>query len=961
MTAIRNVFGIRPIENKKQHILPLILLGAALLIPSQGKGTTVPVKNDLYRIEVSESGDLTLHRKDAPPRLFQPRFTVLFSSTDPDMALRPADTKGVRYNVPSWQTGKKEQSGGVVQVTDLPVGDGFDPEILGGDTEGRTADVFRAAPLASIAASGVQVADGQITWTFPEHPGFQMAAYLILPAGEADPILTMTLTPRQEGWYSLGYTGAPAVDPERLDEVWQPMIWQQKRFPHRSFLTFSSFCTIPATLAEWDGATVGVVADPAELPFMPLPTRDNPLFGVTVRNLAGLAQPIVFAPVFGGDNSRRRVGEAYSFTLRLVVHPGSLSDTFVYMARRIYDFRDMRSNSFTTLNQTLQNMMEYSLSEYAVFDETLKGFSYQTDVPGSVKNVSSLHPMSLSLVTDDAEFYERRARLLVEFMLSRENNLFTLDPNVKGQGAKTGMNGPCASVAELLALYIISGRNTPVFLELAKQQAEKEEGPTWHNQLMFYRATGDASYLEKAQAGADSYIQEKVETAQTEWEGRGSFFWTSFNADWIALFDLYEETGEKRYLDAAHETALRYIQFVWYAPRVPDEMVTVNEGNQAPVYWYLKSRTKGPMPVPETTVPAWRVSAIGLTPESAGTSHGHRGIFLANPMAYMLRLAGATGDDFLADTARWAAIGRYANFPGYHMNTARTTVYEQADYPMRPFEELSYNSFHFNHVFPQMAFLIDYLVSEAKVRSRGQISFPGLYAKGYAYLQSNIYGYEPGSFYGDDGVWLWMPRDLLRTDNIELNYISGRGNGNLYMAFSNESQEPVTARVNVNSQLVAFEKGREYPVRRIAQNGEEQRSVLVDGGLEVRVAPIGITALIVEGAPTRPRFQNRFGGAEALPAKSFATIDQGGTHGMLLSFGPSLTSAYVYLEATSREIRQAVLQYRIGDRSGEIADDSYPFEFTVPLEPEDTSFAFRILTTNPEGKTERSEEILLEK
>ena len=66
------------------------------------------------------------------------------------------------------------------------------------------------------------------------------------------------------------------------------------------------------------------------------------------------------------------------------------------------------------------------------------------------------------------------------------------------------------------------------------------------------------------------------------------------------------------------------------------------------------------------------------------------------------------------------------------------------DYPLRkgdPYRR--YNQLYLNHVWPHIALLEDYLISEAFTRSGGKINFPSCYAQGYVYLQSKVYGASP--------------------------------------------------------------------------------------------------------------------------------------------------------------------------------------------------------------------------
>lgn len=413
-------------------------------------------------------------------------------------------------------------------------------------------------------------------------------------------------------------------------------------------------------------------------------------------------------------------------------------------------------------------MISYVLGPYSRFLDNEKGCTYSTDVPGAVKNVSSLNPLEIAALNDNRKMLLERALPVYEYVLSREKLLFCADSTQNIQYPSRRMNGPCCPVSELTALSSILKGSAPYLLSFAKKEYGStrtrnldvvEEGCTWKNAMHLYRATGETEYLKKAVAGADRYIRRRIDTPATDFrdpEAGGFFFWTGFAPKWIDLLEMYELTGNKAYLRAAHRGAKLYTQYIWYSPAVPDRNILVNPDGKAPHYQYLKLKGHAQMDAPAERVPAWRLSEIGLTPESSGTSTGHRGIFMANYAAWMLRLAHYTGDEFLARTADHAVIGRYRNFPGYHINTARTTVYEKADYPLREHMELGANSFHYNHIMPHISLLYDFLVTQALYRSDGQVNFPGEFIEGYAYLQSKFYGHLPGTVYGHEAR-LWMP------------------------------------------------------------------------------------------------------------------------------------------------------------------------------------------------------------
>ena len=948
-----------------------LVLQLGCLLAAVTAASASSLQNAGWQVSLTGKGTVLLRRGDLAALRFEPRFMVFSAANDPQFDLRFGEL-GERqmrdkYNVATWvvkPASPAAKSAAGVKSSEH-VADGFDLQVDRAAGSERTFDAFAAAPSLMVVATKGVVEAGRVVWEFAPNPRFELRARLELPADGSAPLLHFAFTPKAKGWFSVAYVGAPAVTPAAMDEMWQPLIWQEKRFPNRPYLTESGRCTIPGTLVTRGGVTWGVLADPEELPFQPMPKLANSRFGVAVRNAAGEAQPTLFAPILGGSGSKMKAGETFVFHCRLHVSKGGTLAAYEQIARGLFGFRDYRQNDgMGSLNRTLDRTVDYAMSKWARFDEDLRGSAYETDVPGSVKNVSALHALGAALVLDDRQYFDHRARPMLEYVLSREKFLFTTDPKVKGQGASPNMTGPCAPVSELTALYEMSGRRSPVLLKLAQDLFgqtrtlnldDPVRGDIWQNALALYRATGDAKWLARAKAGADAYVNRRMATTQSDFSdngSRGMFFWTSYAPNWMELYELFEATGERRYLDAAREGARRFAQFIWMCPQIPPGEVLVNEGGQAPIY--RKGVKFPPIKLPEENVPAWRVSEIGLTCESSGTSKGHRGILLTSFAPRMLRLAQQTGDEFLHDIARAAVVGRYTSFPGYHMNTARTTVYEKPDFAERPTAEInSTSSLHYNHIWPQIAMLLDYLVSDAAARSAGAIDFPSHFAEGYAYIQSKVYGDQPGKFYGDTNVWLWMPKGLLTFDNSEINYIAARGGNTLYLVLMNQSDAPLTANLALDGQLVPV-KGKTFTARKWSGNKPAGNVPVESGRFAVDIAAKGITALAIDGLKVTPRFQQKLQ-SPAQPWKTdFAKHASGDTRAMVLNFGGELQWAYVYLQARET-LKQATLRYSSGGEWKTATDAAFPFEFSVPLSADAKEFAFEIEGVAPSGEKTKPE------
>ncbi|HRX83387.1 MAG TPA: hypothetical protein P5572_00045 [Phycisphaerae bacterium] len=915
-----------------------VLLGAALTAPTYAQPA---LDNGDYRVTLSADGIAVTQDATNASAEFTSTFTLLFRADNPGYVKAWDDLDRVTYLMAKWT-----KPGG-----------------------GTSYDYFEAAAPVDLSDPEVYVSDGRIVWVYPSRAEGQLLAVVSLPAG-GPPRIDYSWTAAQAGYASIVYTGAPAAAPADADEIWQPQIWNERRFPGKAYLSPAYRCTLPGAFVVTDGVATGVMIDPAFFPYQPLPVFENSQFGVLLRDPSGNMRSMTAAPILGGPGSQLAAGAGTSWGLRLIVHSGNAGDAFEYVARTLFDFHDYRANVYTTTNQTLANMIDYALGPYAQFDTEYRGASFQTDVPGSVKNVSAVDPLSVALVTDNAEVYTQRARPIWEFLLSRKEFLFAPTPDVAGPDAWL-LEGPCARPSEFATLHAFTRGQDFINLEYARQIFGLAGTPdldapvrdvSAHSALALYDVTGLTAHLNDAVSRMQTYINNRLNAPATDWSdpySGGMLFFYQYVPLWQDLYRFYEVTHDANYLTLAHAAAREFAMLTWMAPRIPADEILVNPGGFAPVYAYLAGGD--PIPAPEEWIPAWWVSEVGLVPEASDTSHGHRGIFLSVWAPDMLRLAHSVGDDFLRDVARASIVGRYSNFPGYHLNTARTNVYMQPDYPLRPFEELTYNSFHYTHVWPQVALMLDWLISDAEVRSDNAIHFPSRYVYSYAYFFAHAWGDRAGDFYGDANVWLWMPSGLLDTGDVQIDYLSARGNDRLYVALLNQSDAPVTTTLHFDPAVSPLNPVQSYAAQVRRENGSATGAIVSNNSLAVDVAPKGITALTIESGAFSAGFQQEWLDGAVVPLGANSYGAWGVVKGMLLSLNEDITNAYIYASTTSDSFTQITLHYRTTGDWNTVPDTSHPFEYSIELAPNDASIEFYVEGLTTGGSTVFSNHITLER
>lgn len=829
-------------------------------------------------------------------------------------------------------------------------------------------DLFRAGETIVLdKPTTVPTADGE-QWTFDDER-IVIEAKFKRATPDAPARIRYTFAPKKSGAWSVAYAGAPEADLAEVVELWQPLAWDGRRLPPEAFLTPDDQCSLPGCLVETRGGTVGVMAEPRQFPFA-MPSVQLRRFGVAVRNAAGKAQPLVFTPLPGFVDSRLRSGDERTFTVVLVARPEPLSTTFEYVARNVCGFRDRRENTVATLNEALDRMLAFAQGPWGNFDAANKAYSYP-DSPGSVKNVSALHPLGLAIATDDERLFRDQGVPILEFLLSREKFLFALDDAslASSQTPTRKMAGPAMPVSELAALDRLAHGATPYFrgeaerlgkLDRALNMTWISRGDAWQNDLWRYRITRDPADLARAVEKANRYLAERIDREPTDFsEAKDGTFFEYMVPMWRDLYELYCDTKDPRHLAAAHQGARRYAQFIWFYPSIPDGDVKVNETGLAPRRGSLT--TPGLIKVAPAMVPAWRVSEHGLMCEGNGTVQ-RLALFLATHAPWFLRIGQDTDDEFLQAIARSAVVGRYANFPGYHFNTKYSTVHELADFPERPFEQLKpTTSMHYNHILPTANLVLDFLVAETYDRSRKAIDFPAEFVESYAFLQGRIYGAAAGKFYDVNDARLWMPAGLVKTDERQVNYVAARAAGKFCVALLNEAERPLE---NV---VIRFDAARfKTPLAGKLQAAVWRDNVrrpepldVVDGAATVSLSPRGITALVIDGLDAKVAFQDAL---DAVPEKTTTprsvrfAAPVGEVQATVLSFGPKLTWLYAYATADDKQAKSATLHVTKPSGDVTVTDDRFPFEFSVPLEPGDSEFKLTVeLTTPGETVPKRSE------
>lgn len=649
-----------------------------------------------------------------------------------------------------------------------------------------------------------------------------------------DICVTMTLVAKRAGYYAMATPSLAQANPADFQWAVIPGIFQGNVI-NPDFIRAYAYghgvpdkpvvlrerttSTLASLLTLASGVTIATVAEPGtgRDPW-PNEKRGNESWqlGLSMMNRQGELTPTLYHPVLGEDKSFMQAGEKRTFSFRYSLQKADWYTVLKHAINDVYRFEDFLKLKTTerSLSDRIYNMYDYLLADSTSKwnTQTFEGKAigaqdYLGGVYGSnkdaMKNSDYGAMWMLGKLTGDSKLLAERLPQAAEFkrmqqqrnpgffygaaagqyylhkskrfaeewgpytepigtsyyMLMDMGNILLFEPD------RLDLKEELRYAADWLLAQMGADGQWPVAYNNTSNEVLFEDladlRPTFYGLFVAYKVLKDEKYKAAAIKGADWYMQHAVQ--------KGWFLGvcgdTRFAPDFAtiqavqALLDIYSLTEDVKYQLAAHQLAKFYVTSIYTHP-IPS---------------LLEKSVKG------VSRQDWEISQVGLSFEHGGTigSANHHGpILLASHAGLFVRLYGETGDAMFLQMARAAAWGRDAFVD---MSTGVASYYWDAmnrgagPYP--------------HHAWWQLGWIMDYLVSEANLRTAGQLDFPrGFITPKVGPHQS--YGYADGKLFGKS-VELILRKDMLSLDNPHIEYLTAvdRAEKQLYIIFLNNSMQ----------------------------------------------------------------------------------------------------------------------------------------------------------------------------
>lgn len=705
---------------------------------------------------------------------------------------------------------------------------------------------------------GTQNAPNQLSFEHETEKARVSSTWRFDPKFPNDILVIQTLTPKQAGYFSLATPTLSSISEADMSWVAVPGYFQGNYMQPNFALAYAyghgaptlpvvyrerSASTLSPLVTTKAGITVSVIPDPD---YCRDPWAKDKLtlhdwnIGLSHKNRKAQLAPTLYYPVLGEPKSDLKAGETVTFSFRYSLSEGDWFSMINHAAYDIYQLKQTLElrQSKQSLTDRIQKMHHYLTNpKTSLWNiEEYKGLkigaqSYLGGVVGSQRDAmknsdygamwmlanatkdtlltKNVLPYALNFkftqqITEPGffngalagQYYLAKRKKFTEewgevvepiavtyYTMLDLGNILLFEPD----------NQPLRERLKAGAEWLLKTQKANGSWGVAYDRKTEQEAfldiqdvrPTFYGLLVAYRILKDPKYLAAAQKGADWLVKNAVE--------KGSFLGVCGDARYApdfataqsaqALLDLYDITQNPAYKTAAVNAAKVYTTSIYTHP-IPNRTLKTVNGIQRE---------------------DWEISQVGLSFEHGGifgSSNAHGPIQLASHAGLFIRMYQLTNERIFADLARSAAWGRDA------FVEPKTSV---ASYYWRVMNQGSGPYPH--HAWWQIGWLTDYLMSEAELRSGGQVKFPrGFVTPKVGPHQS--YGFAPGVINGQK-AWLKIDENLVKIDNPTVDYL---------LAESEKKDTFFVILLNNCSQASDFQ---------ITINGKPYKKQLAGAGFEV--------------------------------------------------------------------------------------------------------------------------------
>lgn len=554
--------------------------------------------------------------------------------------------------------------------------------------------------------------------------------------------------------------------------------------------------------------------------------------------------PMAYHPVLGENGSYLKKGETVKFRFRITLQNSDWYTVYKHAVYDIYhlDYSYQLKENKRSLTERLIKLYDYVMDDKTALwnEETYKGQkiiaqSYMADVSGADKDAMKNSDIGavwmLAKLTQDSLMKKTRIPGIRNFKILQQAREGFFKGAVEGQYYLANSKKfteewgshfePVAityyTMADLGNILLFEPDNKEI-LELLRNGAERlldwqqpdgswavaydrvthkpiytdltDFRPTFYGLIIAYRVLGDEKYLAAAVKAADWLIEHSIQ--------KGNFLGVCGDVRFVndfatiqiagAMLELYELTSVRKYMDAAIETGKMYTTSIYTHP-IPTREVKWLNGKK---------------------VEDWQLSQVALNFEhggSMGSAVNAGPILLTSHCGFFLKLYSLTKDRIFRDMARLGAMGRDA------FVNEDTGV---ASYYWNRFDHGA--GFFPHHAWWQIGWIYDYLLSEAELRSNGNISFP----RGFMTPKVGTHrtaGFAPGTIDGKK-VNLLLRKRLISLDNPNVDYITAQSEDGkfLFVVLLNNQSKENTLTMNVEIPQLVFDKNLRNYTEKIKMN-----------------------------------------------------------------------------------------------------------------------------------------------